>query len=205
MKKLLTQIKDNLQELIKELQNPDAWASIQEKEKQLQAIERTLQKMQKGGLGIPTEMREVKLRLIKEIESDQEIQQVQSGLVELLLSSLEEMGYHIPMEEIKKTRKKQKRPNAKGRRISLKDLCEEGLLHNGMVLHHHGKDGHYEAHIKDGKMIVKKGHATLEFDNPSAAAVEVGGGNRNGWTFWVLNYHNRIVELNTVRKAYKKA
>jgi hypothetical protein len=204
LKQSYCQLKQQLQELMEQLQDPEAWSVLQEKEKQLQAIERTLQKMNKSGITIPVEMREAKLRLIKELENGQELNQVRSGLAELLLSALEELGYDAPKEQ-QTVRKRQKRPNAKGKRISLEQLCTAGLLHDGMALHHYGREGQFEAVIKNGKMLLKKGHSTLEFDNPSAAAIEAAGGSRNGWTFWVLNYHNKIVELDTIRKAYKKA
>jgi hypothetical protein len=203
LKQSYQQLKDLLQNVMKQLQSPGPWQELQQKEQQLQAIERALQKMQKSDIAIPVEMREAKLRLIKELENDNEIYRIQAGLVDLLVSALEDLGYDMPKEEVIK-KKRKKRAYEKGKRISLNDLCREGLLSDGVVLYHHGKDGHYEAVIKSGKMILKKGHSNLEFDNPSAAAVEVSGANRNGWTFWLLNFHNKIVYLDTVRKAYKK-
>jgi len=183
LKQSYCQLKEQLQELMEQLQDPEAWSVLQEKEKQLQAIERTLQKMNKSGITIPVEMREAKLRLIKELENGQELNQVRSGLAELLLSALEELGYDAPKEQ-QTVRKRQKRPNAKGKRISLEQLCTAGLLqlctagllHDGMALHHYGREGQFEAVIKNGKMLLKKGHSTLEFDNPSAAAIEAAGG-----------------------------
>ncbi len=204
LKQSYHQLKQLMQDVMTRLQSPGPWQEVQQKEQQLQAIERTLQKMQKSDIAIPVEMREAKLRLIKELENDNEIYRIQAGLVDLLISGLEDLGYNMPKEEVIK-KKRQKRAYEKGTRISLHDLCREGLLSDGVVLYHHGKDGHYEAVIKGGKMIVKKGHANLEFYNPSAAAVEVSGANRNGWTFWLLNFHNKMVYLDTVRKAYKKS
>ncbi len=204
LKQTYNNLKLQLQDVTEQLHDPATWLEIQEKERQLQAIEKTVQQMKKSGINIPTEMTEVKLRLVKELEHGQELHQLRSNIVELLISTLEDLGYDLPKEE-HDVKKKHKKTTSKSRRISLEHLFKAGLLHDGMSLHHYGRDGNYEGVIKDGKLVIKNGHTVLEFDSPSAAAIEVTGGSRNGWTFWCLNYHNKIVFLDTIRKAYKKA
>jgi hypothetical protein len=178
---------------------------LTEKQNQLHAIESTIQKLQKDNTPIPDDLRDLKLKLVCEIEAWQDAEKIKKQLQSLL----KEYNYLFQpagtSPTIKKRRKRKKRKKKIGRRIEIIDLLEAGVLPKESIIFRTYKGIRYEARIdNNGKIVAIVNGKKLNFDAPSAAAKALSGLDQNGWTWWFVSIDGKKRELDHFRKEYLK-
>jgi hypothetical protein len=198
----IAQFKELLQTLKQDLTPYWDKVSLKEKEAQLQSIEKTITNMQKSNTSIPDELRELKFKLLKELDAFSEAESIKEeiqGLVAPFLPS----GKKQSSKE-KKSKRIVKRPRKyEEQTVEIKDLIEVGLLADDAVLTRLYKGAIYKAEITPERKIKLLDHEKKElFDTPSGAAVAASGKSQNGWSWWKVETSG--VELIEYRKNYLK-
>lgn len=177
-----------------------------EGKKQLQAVNRSIEQLQKLGVTIPDDLRKLKLKLSARESTAGPIQGLEDieGLIESLTSL---------RDEAKRIRHSL-RPERKGSGtkihfdIGLVDLIEAGFLSTEARLElQWRKDGEtYEGKLRpDGRVAVRTSSGWKEYGALSTAASEVAGCSLNGWETWQLVESNgRRIPLKQIRDRYIK-
>lgn len=181
-----------------------------DEKKQLQAVNRSIEQLQKLGVSIPDDLRKLKLQLTSRDSSASSNQKIESTLetLEELIESLRDLK-----DEAKRIRHSLK-PGHKGSGtkthfgVRLVELMEAGLLTIESRLElQWRKDGDiYEGKLRpDGRIAVRTTAGWEEYDSLSTAASQISGRSQNGWEKWCLVESNgRHVPLIHIRDRYIK-
>jgi|10_taG_2_1085330.scaffolds.fasta_scaffold03366_5 DNA-binding transcriptional MerR regulator len=168
-----------------------------EKEVQLKSIEKTISQLQKGGTSIPDELRELKFKLLKEIDEFKEAEAAEKKLHNLLSEFLPTPKKKPPIKK-KKTQRR-----SSNSRITIADLLEKGVLWPEAQLIKEYKGTVYKAVIdKNGLIKVLTINNDQQFGSPSTAAVAITNKPINGWTWWKVSKNGSEKILDHYRKKY---
>ena len=173
--------------------------SRKEKKAQLQSIERTITNLKKNNTTVPDELRELKFKLLKELDLFKDADAVKMELQELFAP------FHVMPRPNRKAASKKRRETSdnhenKLSRISLKDLLAAQVLPVPLQLYKKYKGELFEASITSvGQIEVTINNSLHTFDSPSAAAVAVSNKSQNGWTWWNIENHGQEITLDFYR------
>ena len=199
----IAQIKEILHNLKREIAPYWDTESQKEKQAQLQSIEKTITNMQKSNTSVPNELRELKFKLLKELDLFKEAETSKAELRELFapyqFESRRKKG-----KEPKKVNKQPKKDQKSESRITLKDLIHSKILPVPLNLSKKYKGKVYQS------TITQQGHIELQinglkriFDSPSAAAVAASNKSQNGWTWWNIEGKPKDTTLDYYRQKIK--
>ena len=192
-------IKTQLQELkeqLKPLLKAEKKAALQT---QLHSIEQTINKLSKTGVEIPAELRDLKFRLLSDLDQFKEAATAHKELEELLLHYVAPKKAYTRKEKIKPV--KQKEVRTSNTRVELIDLLNAKVIAPNTKLYRHYKNQVFKAILTaEGQIKLTINGQTEYFDSPSSAAVTASGKSQNGWTWWMIENEN--MTLDDYRKKY---
>lgn len=135
---------------------------------QIKEIERTITRLQKRGLNIPDELKELKLRLLLDSEKKGAIVPLKKYFIE----NIQKFLSHDIKKKLKKTK-----PGKNSKRKP-RSFPPDGTLCRFIY-----KGNDYNGQIQDGQLNVN-GYGV--FSSLSSASVAISGTSRNGWRDWEL-------------------
>jgi hypothetical protein len=174
----------------------------QEKNAQLVSIEKSIAQLQKLGVPIPEELRQLKLRLLRELDNAKEAKETQT-----LLSAILKPFVQLPKEgKIRKERISSIESSYKSKsKIELADLIRAKLILPNTNIEKTYKGILYKAIITDnGQIQLSHNNKTEFYDSPSPAAVAIAGKRKNGWTWWKVSDGQKKEMLDYYRQKYKE-
>lgn len=178
--------------------------SHKEKKAQLQSIEKTITNLQKNNTTVPDELRELKFKLLKELDQFKDADAAKAQLQELFAPFAQ--GSNKQVTKLKPAKRVVKRPRKyEEPSVEIKDLIEAGYLSDGAALTRLYKGAVYRAVITPERKIQLIDHANQEhFDTPSGAAVAASGKRQNGWTWWGIEGRGKDITLDHYRQKLIK-
>ncbi len=200
----IAKIKELLQNFKQEIAPYWDKESHKEKKAQLQSIEKTITNLQKSNTSVPGELRELKFKLLKELDQFKEAEAAKIELQELFAPFAQ--GSNKQASKDKPAKSVMKRPRKyEERTVEIKELIEAGFLSDGAVLTRLYKGAAYRAAITPERKIQLIDHSNKEhFDTPSGAAVAASGKSQNGWTWWVIEGQGKYISLDHYRQKLIK-
>ena len=198
----LIQIK--LNELMAAMQPWLDLSALKEKRSQLISIEKTIAKLQKINTSVPDELRELKFKLIREVELFKDAREAQLLLVSRLQPFLPSEKHKRRKSHINKTIIKKKTGSLTSR-VEVLDLLKLNLILPNTSIEKKYKGHLYKALIlNDGRIQLLKNERTEHHNTPSSAAVAASGKSQNGWTWWNISNDPEGRTLDYFRKKYLK-
>ena len=172
---------------------------LNNKEQQLIHIEKTIHQFQNKALPIPDELRNLKLKLVMEIDQIK-LEVIFKDKVNRLIQSIFPSIQDSP--KIKKISARKNKRKTQGR-VSLKEMIDAKRLSPDQEIYALLKGNLTKATITfDGQIKV---HSNGQYyDNPSSAGVAVLHRSCNGWTFWKIKEGNKVRDLDYYRKQHKR-
>lgn len=203
-KEHIDQIQIQLNELMAAMQPWLDLSSLKERKAQLHSIEKTIIKLQKIKTPVPDELRELKFKLIREIELFKDAREAQLLLVSRLQPFLPSVKQKRRKSHINKTIIKKKTGSLTSR-VEVLDLLKLNLLSPNTSIEKKYKGHLYKALIiNDGRIQFLKNERTELHNTPSSAAVAASGKSQNGWTWWNISNDPEGRTLDYFRKKYLK-
>lgn len=196
---------DELTKVLKEQLLP-YWKPAHKKEKQaqLKSVEKSINQLQKGNTPIPDELRELKFRLLNELELYKEAETARAEIQKIIqplvakTNTLKRSAQKVPEKPIIKKEKKEPR-------ITLQNLIENKIIEPGTRLFKTYKGVEHNAIIThNGSIKMKLDGKELFFISPSAAAVAASKNAQNGWTWWNVDGQSKERTLDYYRQKYKE-
>lgn len=193
----IEKVKEHLLKLKEELIPYLDKGNLKEKESQLKSVESTIVQLEKNQISIPDELRELKFRLLKELDEFVEAEMVIEEISRLFVD-------FSPRDElINKQQTNNKRTH--NRRIYLKDLIDANILTPPLILYRRYKGEDFHAAINDEGLIeILKDEEKHVFDTPTAATKFATNLNLNGWTWWNIEGYPKHENLYYFRLKYEK-
>jgi hypothetical protein len=202
IKQHITQLKEVFRHIEEYLDKFDDESLLAEKESQLNNIEKSIRNLQKGNIPIPQELRDLKLRLVDEIERLEVSQKSKTEVVQIIDDFLQK---HKPVKRKIKKRKKviSSGKKASNKNITIKDLLDNGIITNDCKLYRKYKGEIFYADIlPDGHIATEVNGKIQIFNSPSTAAGKLTVGNQNGWTWWLTDFNGETQSLDYYRQKY---
>lgn len=185
-----------------------------EERKQLNAVSRSIEQLQKAGVAIPDDLRQVKLRLSAKDVQPVKVNGTESSQAELkaILEELKELT-----QSVRQTLNTLKRPTKaighhgpkKHYGVLLKELIDHGWVEADSEIKlqwlKHGEvfQGKIAA---DGTVLVSVAGGWKEYKSLSTAASDIAGRSLNGWEHWSLvGDSGERTSLKEVREKYLRA
>lgn len=179
-------------------------SALKEKRSQLISIEKTIAKLQKINTSVPDELRELKFKLIREVELFKDAKEAQLLLVLKLQPFLPSVKQKVRKSRINKTIVKKKTGSLTSR-VEVLDLLKLNLLSPNTSIEKKYKGQLYKALIlSDGQIQILLNGKTELHNTPSSAAVAASGKSQNGWTWWNISNDPKGRTLDYFRKKYLK-
>lgn len=197
-------IQNKLNELMAEMQPWLDMSALKEKKAQLHSIEKTIFKLQKIKTPVPDELRELKFKLIREIELFKDAREAQLLLFSRLQPFLpsdnrKSKTNHIRIKNIKK------KPDLLLPRVEVIDLLRVKLILPETSIEKKYKGHLYKARVLiDGRIKLLENGKTELHNTLSSAAVEASGKSQNGWTWWNISDDPERRTLDYFRNKYLK-
>lgn len=197
---------DELLKVLKEQLLP-YWKPAHKKEKltQLKSVEKSIHQLQKGNTPIPDELRELKFRLLNDLELFKQAETARAEIQRVIQpfitksNTLKRSVSKVP-EKTAIVKKEKKEP-----RITLQNLIENKIIEPGTRLSKTYKGVEHNAVIThDGSIQMKLDGQETSFISPSAAAVAASKNAQNGWTWWNVDGQSKERTLDYYRQKYKE-
>ena len=175
----------------------------QEVQSQLNAIVKSSDKLTKTEVNIPTELRELKFKLIKELDKYKEAEELQKNLLEIL-------SQYVSVKQQTKTQKplvekQAKKVKATTPQFELIKLINSGLIATNTKIVNQYKGFLHSAIItKEGKIKTNYKNQVILHNSPSSAAVYLTQKSQNGWTWWQVEGDAKDRTLDYYRQQYLK-
>jgi hypothetical protein len=186
-KEHIDQIQIKLNELMASMQPWLDVSALKDKRSQLISIEKTIDKLQKNKTPIPDELRELKFKLIREIDVFKDAREAQLLIISKLQPFLLSVKQKVRKSRINKTVIKKKTGSLKSR-VEVLDLLKLNLLSPDTSIEKKYKGHLYKALIlSDGQIQISLNGKTELHNTPSSAAVAASGKSQNGWTWWNIS------------------
>ena len=203
LKENIANIKSQLAEIQSQLKpwlNKSAKSEIQS---QLNAIVKSSDSLTKTDVNVPTELRELKFKLIKELDKFNEAEKLQEELMQILSQYVFIKQQRTTTKQIKEITAKKGR--SKSPHFSLMNFINDGLLTPNTKLVKKHKGGlHTGILTKEGYIQLNhNGNITLH-DSPSSAAVHITQASQNGWAWWAVEGDEKGKTLDYYRQQYLK-
>lgn len=175
----------------------------QEVQSQLNAIVKSSDKLTKTEVNIPTELRELKFKLIKELDKYKEAEELQKEFLEIL-------SQYVSVKQQSKTQKplvekQAKKVKATTPQFELIKLINSGLIATNTKIVKQYKGFLHSAIItKEGKIKTNYKSQVILHNSPSSAAVYLTQKSQNGWTWWQVEGDAKDRTLDYYRQQYLK-
>ena len=201
IRSLIKQVKAELLDIQNQL-NP--WLNETdktEKQNQLKAVAGSLDKLTKSEVAIPSELRDLKLKLHQESDQFKDAKIIKVELNEMLSQFVVPKKTNKKSVPVKTLPVKRKKPSSN--KVELSSLIQHGSIEPNTKICKVFNGIRFEGIItKDGQIEithngVKKTHIT-----PSAAAVYLSQASQNGWTWWSLEGDPKGRKLDYYRQKY---
>lgn len=197
----INQIKSQLEDIQNQL-NP--WlndADKTQKQNQLNAVAGTLDKLTKTDVTIPSELRELKLKLIRELDQFEEAKMIKAQLNEMLnnfVAQKKSFRKSLPKKIIKK-----KHIKPSGSKVDLSNLVQNGIIEPNTKIIKVFKGLRYEAIItEDGQIDITLNGLKKLYNSPSPVAKDIIKSAQNGWVWWSLEGDPKGRTLDYYRQKY---
>lgn len=179
----IASLKDLLHNLKQEIAPYWGTDSQKEKQSQPQSIEKTITNLQKSNTSVPNELRELKFKLLRELDLFKNAAAAKVELQELL-AAFQLVSRRKKEKGPKKVNKQQEKVHKPEFRITLKDLIDSKIFPVALNLTKKYKGKVCQSTITEKEYIVLQLNGTKQiFDSASAAAVAVSNKSQNGWAW----------------------
>ena len=174
-----------------------------EKQSQLKSVERSIVELQKTNTTIPNELRELKFKLVHEVDLFKEGKALQRELSNMLSPFFTKPKITKTKATLIKTSEVTSPSRKKSYRVTIADLVKSGLIIPGTEIQNKYKGKWYKAVIRQDGIIQMNLNGKLElFSSPSGAAVAASGKSQDGWIWWSLTGSHHAETLDYYRKKY---
>jgi Restriction Enzyme Adenine Methylase Associated len=197
----LTQLKLLMESLKQELSPFFDKANFNEKQSQLKSIEKTILQLQKTITPVPEELRQLKFKLLKELDAFADAQRTKQEIVDVLAPFIvmTDKQYKRPKRKISANQATSKKSSDS--RITLKDLIDADVLPAPLKIYSKYKSSDFHALITTEGVIEFVVNGSLQqFDSPSAAAVAATNKAQNGWVWWSIEGMQKNITLDYYRR-----
>jgi hypothetical protein len=203
LKEHITNLKAQLEDIHIQL-NP--WlnkTAKQEVQSQLNAIVKSTDKLTKTEVNIPTELRELKFKLIKELDKYKEAEEQQNELLEFL-------SQYVSIKQQSKSSKSIVEKQVKKVKTTTPQFELINLINSGLIAPNAKIVKQYKGHLhtaiitKEGKIKTNFKNQVILHNSPSSAAVYLTQKSQNGWTWWQIEGDAKDRTLNYYRQQYLK-
>ena len=178
LKKQLATIKGQLQPYL----NKEAKEEIQS---QLKAISKSTDKLAQTKVNVPAELRELKFKLIKQLDEFKEAAELHKEFQQIL--SAYKVGKPVGISSKPTPKVPAKKEKATTPQFELINLINSGLVAANTKLVKRYKGFVLTGTItKEGKIKTTQNGITTLHNSPSSAAVALTQKAQNGWTWWAL-------------------
>lgn len=178
LKKQLAEIQSQLKPFL----NNVAKAEVQS---QLEAISKSTDKLAKTNVNVPAELRELKFKLIKQLDQFKEAEELNKEFLNLLSA-------YVSVKPIRTNKRPSKKQSIKREKVTTPQFELINLIKGGLVSPNTKLLKKYKGTLltsiitKEGKIrTTQNGIATLH-NSPSSAAVALTQKAQNGWTWWTI-------------------
>lgn len=196
LKKQLAEIQSRLQPFL----NKEAKEEIQS---QLKAISRSTDKLAKTSVNIPAELRELKFKLIKQLDEFKEAEELHKEMLNVLSAYVSVKPLQRHTKPVKKKVSKNEKPTTTNPQFELVKLIESGLLSANTKLVKQYKGVLLTGTLtKEGKIRTSQNGITTLYNSPSSAAVALTQKAQNGWTWWSVEGDVKDRTLDYYRQQY---
>lgn len=173
----------------------------QEVQSQLNAIVKSSDKLTKTEVNIPTELRELKFKLIKELDKYKEAEELQKELLVILSQYVSVKQQSKPSKPI--AQKQVKKVTATTPQFELINLINSGLIApNTKIVKQYKGYLHTAIITKEGKIKTNYKNQVILHNSPSSAAVYLTQKSQNGWTWWQVDGDAKDRTLDYYRQQY---
>jgi hypothetical protein len=197
----------NLKAQLTDLQNQlKPWLNKTAKhgvESQLNAIVKSSDKLTKTEVNIPTELRELKFKLIKELDKYKEAEELQKELLEILSQYVSVKQQSKPSKPI--AHNQVRKVKATTPQFEIINLVNSGLIvSNTKIVKQYKGYLHTAIITKEGKIKTNYKSKIILHNSPSSAAVYFTQKAQNGWTWWQVEGDAKDRTLDYYRQQYLK-
>ena len=175
----------------------------QEVQSQLNAIVKSSDKLDKTEVNIPNELRELKFKLIKELDKYKEAEELHKELLEIF-------SQYVSVKQQNKTQKpvvekQPKKIKTSAPQFELINLVNSGLIaSNTKIVKLYKGYLHTATITKEGKIKTNYKNEIILHNSPSSAAVYLTQTAQNGWTWWQVDDDAKDRTLDYYRQQYLK-
>lgn len=201
VKEHIALLKSQLSDIRSQLEpwlNKAAKAEVQS---QLSAIVKSSDRLIKTEVNVPAELRELKFKLMKELDKFKEAEILQAELLKIL-------GEYVSIKPQRTIQKqKQRKSHKKHKEVTpqfdLVNLIDAGLLPpNTKLVKKYKGFLHTAILTKDGKIKTNHNNKVVFHSSPSSAAVYLTQKAQNGWTWWIVEGNGNNKTLDFYRQQY---
>ena len=189
---------EDIQNQLKPWLNKTAKLEVQS---QLNAIVKSSDKLTKTEVNIPTELRELKFKLIKELDKYKEAEELQKELLEIL-------SQYVSVKQQSKTQKSVVEKQPKKIKTSTPQFELINLINSGLIASNTKIVKQYKGYLhtatitKEGKIKTNYKNQVILHNSPSSAAVYLTQKSQNGWTWWQVERDAKDRTLDYYRQQY---
>lgn len=175
----------------------------QEVQSQLNAIVKSSDKLTKTEVNIPSELRELKFKLIKELDKYKEAEEFQKELIEILSQYVSAKQQSKPSKPIVEKQEKQVKTTTP--QFELINLINSGLIApNTKIVKQYKGHLHTATITQEGKIKTNYKNQVILHNSLSSAAVYLTQKSKNGWTWWQVDGDAKDRTLDYYRQQYLK-
>ena len=173
----------------------------QEVQSQLNAIVKSSDKLTKTEINIPTELRELKFKLIKELDKYKEAEELHKELLVILSQYVSVKQQSKPSKPI--AHKQVRKVKITTPHFELINLVKSGLIASNTKIVKQYKGYLHTAIITiEGKIKTNHKNEIILHNSPSSAAVYLTQKAQNGWTWWQVEGDAKDRTLDFYRQQY---
>ena len=193
----VTDVLNELSEVISELVKREKELEPDHKAEQLRAIQNSIDLLETNKTPVPEALLKLKLEFVEKLNLAEEYNEIKLDIKNSMLEIVEKLN-----ENEFNVRSRTKKS---GKRIYVSQLVQDGLIKPNTPILGRTKTDTYRARINEkGMIVVKFGDKEVEYDNPTNAATEVIGRFRNGWDWWQLDGDTNNISLDEIRTKYRQ-
>jgi hypothetical protein len=203
LKENIANLKAHLEDIQSQLKPWLSKTAKKEVQSQLNAIVKSSDKLTKTDVNIPTELRELKFKLIKELDKYKEAEELQKELLEILSQNVSVKQQSKPSKPI--AHKQVKKVKTTTPQFELINLVNSGLIaSNTKIVKQYKGYLHTATITKEGKIKTNYKNEIILHNSPSSAAVYLTQKAQNGWTWWQVDGDAKDRTLDYYRQQYLK-
>jgi len=178
LKKQLAEVQSQLKPFL----NNVAKAEVQS---QLEAISKSTDKLAKTNVNVPAELRELKFKLIKQLDQFKEAEELNKEFLNLLSA-------YVTVKPIRTNTKPPKKEASKKEKATTPQFELFNFIKSGLVAPNTKLVKKYKGTLltgtitKEGQICTNQNGITTLHNSPSSAEVALTQKAQNGWTWWAI-------------------